>query len=404
MRSLRHLLIWPLANIRHHRVISGVSVAVMASAVFLIATLLGFVNGYQSAVREDVDRLGYDLLITAKGCPYEAATLMLRGGVGLKYMPAGVVSRLNGESEVDATFPMLIHPVRNPSTEQGMTLFKGVSPGWFDTMALTLREGEWYDESADGLSGDGVVLGYEAAELETRHVGDPYLLYQPRTKTFVETRVRGVLERTGTQMDGTVILPVSELQARYELRGRLTGVGVKMSGADAATMTALRDRYDLEPELQVISLSKIEEALHKAMDNMRDVVELLAWILALMAAAILLNTTLLRTLSEQRRLYVLHAIGLPHWFIHAAAAIENAILVSFGTGVGLGIAAAAGPASSELLASYLPYAPAGDLVLLTTPLLAGIAAIALGIALLSTIPPLMRLAWFSDLSTLRGGG
>ena len=248
-----------------------------------------------------------------------------------------------------------------------------------------------------------MILGFEAAELETRHAGDPYLLYQPRTKTFEETHVRGVLDRTGTQMDGTVILPVAALQSRYDLRGRLTGVGVKMRGSAPEKTAALRERYDLEPELQVISLSKIEEALHKAMDNMRDVVELLAWILALMAAAILLNTTLLRTLAEHRRLYVLHAIGLPHWFIHAAAAIENGVLVTLGTGVGLALATAAGGASSELLASYLPYAPAGDLVLLSGPLLGWIGAIAVGIGLLATVPPLLRLAWFSDLSTLQGG-
>jgi len=136
---------------------------------------------------------------------------------------------------------------------------------------------------------------------------------------------------------------------------------------------------------------------------MRDVVQLLAWILALMAAAILINTTLLRTLSEHRQLYVLHAIGLPHWFIHTAAAMENLILVGLGTALGLGAATVAGGISSEFLARYLPYAPAGDLVLLTGPLLAGIAAAALLISLLATIPPLVRLGWFSDHSALAGG-
>ena len=37
----------------------------------------------------------------------------------------------------------------------------------------------------------------------------------------------GILERTGTQVDGTILVPLSYLQQEYQLAGKLTGVGVR---------------------------------------------------------------------------------------------------------------------------------------------------------------------------------
>ena len=301
-RRARYLLTWPLANVRHTPWTSFATVVAVGAAAYIAATLFGFVAGYQAATEEDVDRLGYDLLITAKGCPYEAATLMLRGGVGLQYMPAGVVSRLRAEPEVTATFPMLIHPVRSPGDTAGMTLLKGVEAGWRDALSLELHDGTWFEETAEGLEGDGVVLGFEAAELQQRRAGDPYLLYNAKTKDFEATRVRGILARTGTQVDGTVLRPLASIQATYDLPGQLTGVGVRVRSKAPDALERLRDRYNLEPELQVVSLSRIEATLRDAMSGLRDVVMMLALALALLAGLVLLNTTMLRTLSEHRRL------------------------------------------------------------------------------------------------------
>jgi putative ABC transport system permease protein len=379
------------------------TVVAVGAAAYIAATLFGFVAGYQEATEEDVDRLGYDLLITAKGCPYEAATLMLRGGVGLQYMPSGVVSRLRAEPEVAATFPMLIHPIRSPDDSSGMTLLKGVEAGWRDALTLEMLEGTWFEETPEGLQGDGVVLGYEAAELQKRRAGDAYLLYNAKTKTFDTTRVRGILARTGTQIDGTVLRPLRAVQAAYDLPGKLTGVGVRVRSESPDALERIRDRYNLEPELQVVSLSRIEATLREAMSGLRDVIALLAGALALLAGLVLLNTTLLRTLSEHRRLYTLQVIGVPGWFLAAAAVIESTLLALIGAALGLSIAAATGGWASALLVTYLPYAPSGDLIALSTELQLSILATSLALAVVATIPPVARVLWLSKLSSLREG-
>jgi putative ABC transport system permease protein len=402
-RRARYLLTWPLANVRHTPWTSLATVVAVGAAAYIAATLFGFVAGYQVATEEDVDRLGYDLLITAKGCPYEAATLMLRGGVGLQYMPAGVVTRLRAEAEVAATFPMLIHPIKAPGDSSGMALLKGVDTGWRDSLKLELLEGSWFEETPEGLQGEGVVLGFEAAELEKRRAGDPYLLYNAKTKAFDTTSVRGILARTGTQVDGTVLLPLPKIQAAYDLPGKLTGVGVRVRSEAPDALDRIRDRYNLEPALQVVSLSRIEATLREAMSGLRDVVSLMAVALALLAGLVLLNTTVLRTLSEHRRLYTLQVIGVPAWFLAAAAMMESALLALVGAGVGLGLAAATGGWASACLVTYLPYAPKGDLIALSSELQLTILATSLALAILATLPPVARVLWFSSLSSLREG-
>ncbi len=71
-------------------------------STWVLASLLGFNRGYESALNRDIDNMGFQVLVTAKGCPYEAATLMLKGGTGLRYMNESVMkdvmSQRGGES------------------------------------------------------------------------------------------------------------------------------------------------------------------------------------------------------------------------------------------------------------------------------------------------------------------
>jgi putative ABC transport system permease protein len=379
---VKYLLLWPLANLRQHPWVSATAVASLAAVVFVVATLAGFVRGYEAAVARDVDRMGFDLLVTARGCPYEAATLMLRGGVGLRYMPDGVVARLDADPAVAATYPTLIHPVRDPDSPAGMALVKGVTPGFRQARRLELVDGAWLGEA------EGVVLGFEAAELAQRRAGDTLVLPGLDTPLVVA----GVLARTGSQLDGTVLMELAEAQSRFGLADRLTGVGVQVDPAHRGSLEALRDRYDNEAELQVIALDTVTAALRGAMDDLRGVVSLLTGVLGLLGAALMGNTTLLRALSEHRRHAVLRAAGFAPTWIAMAMLVETLLLLVPGVVSGLVVAALARGPTGSLLAGYLPYAPSGDLVTLSAPLLLLIGGAALALALLATAPAVLRMA------------
>src|SRR5512136_3135194 len=72
----------------------------IAMAAWVLVSLFGFNRGYEASLNKDIDNLGFQMLVVAKGCPYEAATLMLKGGTGLKYMNESLVRDITKEPEV----------------------------------------------------------------------------------------------------------------------------------------------------------------------------------------------------------------------------------------------------------------------------------------------------------------
>src|SRR5512137_1266322 len=95
-------------NLLRKKTRSVLTVVGIALAAWVLANLLGFNRGYEASLNSDIDKLGFQVLVTAWGCPYEAATLMLKGGTGLRYMKQAFVDSIAREPEVDMATPMLM--------------------------------------------------------------------------------------------------------------------------------------------------------------------------------------------------------------------------------------------------------------------------------------------------------
>ncbi len=52
----------------------------VAIAASVLMSLVGFGVGYDRALDREIRSLGYEVLVAVKGCPYEAATMVLRRG------------------------------------------------------------------------------------------------------------------------------------------------------------------------------------------------------------------------------------------------------------------------------------------------------------------------------------
>ena len=74
----------------------------VALAVAVAVSLAGFVNGYKTAISRSIDLLGFQLMVMPKGCPYEAATMMLKGGTGLLYLPMSTFDQVSTDKSVSA--------------------------------------------------------------------------------------------------------------------------------------------------------------------------------------------------------------------------------------------------------------------------------------------------------------
>ena len=224
-------------------------------SAWVLTSLLGFNKGYESALNRDIDNMGFQMLLTAKGCPYEAATLMLKGGTGLRYINEDVVKNVLSNSEVEEITPMLMQAVFDPNKGEsgGISAYLGVDPQTFPKMKnyLEFKQGAWFTQTDARES----VMGFEAAELEQREVGDKILIPGKN----IEIKVVGILKRTGTQDDGTIFLPVKTVQNIFGREGQLTGLGIKVK--KETDMTQFENKlYDL-PDVQVVSMAQVKSTI-----------------------------------------------------------------------------------------------------------------------------------------------
>src|SRR5512136_3218163 len=88
-------------NLLRKKVRSLLTLIGIALSAWVLVSLLGFNHGYEVSLNKDIDNMGFQLMIMAKGCPYEAATMMLQGGRGLRYMKESIVNDIAREPEVE---------------------------------------------------------------------------------------------------------------------------------------------------------------------------------------------------------------------------------------------------------------------------------------------------------------
>ncbi|MFH1094296.1 MAG: FtsX-like permease family protein [Candidatus Omnitrophota bacterium] len=98
-------------NLHRRKIRSFLTIGGVGVAVAVLVSLLGFNAGYQIALEKDVSGMGYQVLVTAKGCPYELATVALAGTGALRYLTDDTVAKIKQDKEVAELTPMLMNPL-----------------------------------------------------------------------------------------------------------------------------------------------------------------------------------------------------------------------------------------------------------------------------------------------------
>jgi putative ABC transport system permease protein len=385
-------------NLLRKKVRSGLTLLGIALSAWVLVSLFGFNRGYEKALNRDIDNMGFQVLVTAKGCPYEAATLMLKGGTGLRYMDESIVDEVLKHPEVEKTTPMLMAAIFDPNKGEsgGISAFLGVDPATYPQMKsyLKFQQGTWFSDPQTFEA----VVGYEAAELEQREVGDKMLIPEKN----VELTVVGVLSRTGTQDDGTIFVPLRTVQKVFEQEGKLTAIGVKIK--KEANITLVEQKlYDL-PDVQVVSLAQVKETIMSLISTAKMMVFSIALIAILIAMLGVVNTILMSVFERFQEIGIIKSIGAMPWDVFKLIWVETIILCLLGGGLGIGFSFALSKITEALIRSLLPYTPTGSLVVISGGLGLLTIAMVLGIGIVSGLYPAWRAARVRPLESIRSEG
>ncbi len=385
-------------NLLRKRTRSVLTIVGIGLSAWVLASLLGFNHGYDSALKKDIDNMGFQVLLTAKGCPYEAATLMLKGGTGLRYMSESVMADILGQREVESVTPMLMQAVFDPERGESGAIdaYLGVDPATFPQMKsfLKFKQGGWFKDPEARVA----VLGYEAAELEQREVGDKLLIPDKN----IELTVVGILERSGTQDDGTIFVPLRMLQKEFGQQGKLTAVGIKVDRK--ASTAALENRlYDL-PDVQVVSMAQVKNTIMSLVATAKVMVLSIAVIAILISMLGVINTILMSVLERYQEIGIMKSMGAMPGDVFRMIWTETVILCVLGGALGLAMAFGLAKVTDLLIRRLLPYTPTGSLILIDGSLMLTTFAVVLGIGLVSGIYPAWRAARVRPLESIRSEG
>jgi len=381
-------------NLLRKKTRSLLTVLGIAMAAWVLVSLFGFNQGYEASLNKDIDNLGFQMLVVAKGCPYEAATLMLKGGTGLKYMDPAIAEAVAAEPEVDGVTPMLMQVVFDPNKGEtgGIAAFLGVDPASYPKLksALPFKAGGWFKEP-EALE---AVFGYEVAELEQREVGDLYLIPEKE----VEVKVVGVLERTGTQDDGTIFLPLKSVQKVFGVQ-ELTSIGIKVR--KDANMKAFEDKMYKLPDVQVVSLTQVKTTIMTLVSTARVMVFSIAVIAILIAMMGVVNTVLMSVMERRQEIGILKSMGALAGDVFKLVWLETVILCISGGLIGTGLALVTARLTDVLVRNLLPYSPSGGLVAIDVGLVLVTLGVVTAVGLASGVYPSWKAARMRPLDTIR---
>jgi putative ABC transport system permease protein len=382
-------------NLLRKKTRSLLTVVGIALAGWVLVSLFGFNSGYEKSLNKDIDNLGFQMLVVAKGCPYEAATLMLKGGTGLKYMKQEIAADVAGEPEVEGVTPMLMQVVFDPNKGEsgGLAAFLGVDPKSFPKLksALPFKAGGWFKDPEAAEA----VFGYEVAELEQREVGDKYLIPEKN----VEVKVVGILSRTGTQDDGTVFLPLATVQKIFGIKDELTAIGIKVK--KEVDIAKFEDKMFKLPDVQVVSLTQVKTTIMTLVSTARIMVFSIALIAILIAMMGVINTILMSVMERRQEIGILKSMGAQAGDIFKLVWLETVLLCISGGLVGTALAVGTAKATDILIRRLLPYSPSGGLISIDARLILVTLGVITVVGLLSGLYPSWKAGRTRPLDTIR---
>lgn len=388
----------------------------VALAVAVAVSLGGFNLGYKRAIAGSIEQLGFQVMVMAKGCPYEAATMMLKGGTGLLYLPEDAHAKIKSDPDIEAITPIFIgiaekqgSSISDTPSASSFTILSGVDEASFRVMKpwLAFKRGAGYDGGRWFApdSTNEVVMGFEAAEYEQRKVGDTfYASVTPNGKTEPELhafKVTGVLERSGSQDDGTVFLPLKTAQKVFGREGQLTIIGIKLRAFNGIRMREFEGRWMSIPEVQVVSLEQVKGALVSLVGTAQTMVAAVAVIAIIVAVIGVINAILMSVYERIGEIGIMKAVGATRAQIFRLIWTETLLICLAGAVSGSLLAVLTAGATDAALRHLLNIGVTQGLVRITPGLLGSAVVGSVALGLLAGVWPARRAAGLHPVEAIR---
>jgi len=377
-----------LSNLFAHKTRTALTLASMVVAVAVLFTLVSFNRGYEKALKDQLQGMGIHMLVVPVGCPYEAASLILKGGKIPDYLPASALDDVRAIPQIDIAAPSFMSGVIRP--EEGRTdIYVGID-------SSTLRLKNWWKLEGRFLENpDDVVIGHDVSLIELSGIGDQ--IYLPEMDaTF---NIVGKLEPTGNEDDGFFYIPLATAQELFDQPGKLTAISIRLKNPDDAPVVAARLAGLKGAE--VITMAELLGTMMTLMGAAKSLLLSIVLIIIIISALGVLNTVLMSVFERTREIGVMRATGASQLHIFGLVWLETLLLSLLGGAGGLALALVGARIIENVVKRFLPISPRGSVVALEPGSFLLILAFVIGIAVVAGFYPALRAARAKPIEALR---
>ena len=377
-------------NLQRRKGRTLLTVAGVAIAVAILFSLLSFSAGYERELTKEMDSLGFHLLAVPKGCPYEATTLILHGGVIPKYLTNEDLARARATNGVMIAAPLLLQQFVKDGTPH---IVYGIDP---DAM-LPLKpawnvNGRFFTANETHV----MVIGSTLAEKENLAPGS-VIPFGPSQEPFT---IIGVLKPTGSEDDNFHFLPLADAQRVFGKEGFITAIAVRAD--DVKHIHDISVEMEKVPDIQVVTMAQVTGTIMNLVGSARSLLFSVIVIAIVISAAGITNTLLMSVNERTREIGMMKAIGASGYHIGVLLITETLLITTLGGIIGI-LAALAGSGLIEtFVRGMVPYAPSGSFVSFDPFLIGSCLVFSIGLGLLCGLYPAWKSARLSPMEAIRG--
>jgi len=139
-------------------------------AIAVLYSLLQFQVNYEKGLKKELGALGAHVMVVPKGCPYEAATIVLHGGKWPRYMDEAVLEKVKSVPGIAQTAGIIMDAILDFEKNENR-IFMGIDEDYPKIRGNWHVQGSWFTGAKDEI-----ILGENVAKLEGLKVGDTYYL------------------------------------------------------------------------------------------------------------------------------------------------------------------------------------------------------------------------------------
>jgi putative ABC transport system permease protein len=337
-------------NLLRRRGRTSLTIFGVAIAVAVLFSLLSFNSGYEKQLSGELDSMGIHILAVPKGCPYEAASLIIHGGVIPKYLSNSDIEEVKKIDGIEVASPMLLHQFYKdgkPHIVYGINIddIRQLKPWW-------KVEGRFFSQTEDNV----MVIGRSLAETEKLKVGD-VIPFGPDEVPFT---IVGILERTGTQDDEFHFLPIQVAQRIFGKPDQITTIAIRVN--DISQISIISKELENIPDIQVVTMTQVMGTIMNLVGSARTLL-ISVIILAIIISAVGIMNTLLMSVNERTREFgMMKAIGASGLDIGWLVIIETLFITVIGGVIGLLFSVLSSGLIEGFVKGIIPYSPAGRLM------------------------------------------